>query len=63
MYKNDFEKRFNRTRKIVNIGFGIGVVLWIVGVSAMVYAGYQVFDAVQTHGLKSLVETVWEGQK
>ena len=63
MVRNSFDRRFNLMRTVV-LSFIVAVALGIVAVFGFgIYFAIQAVDAIQTDGLKSLVETVWEGQK
>lgn len=63
MIRNSFDRRFNLMRTVV-LSFIIAVALGIVAVFGFgIYFAIQAVDIIQTDGLKSLVETVWEGQK
>ena len=63
MIRNSFDRRFNLMRTVV-LSFIVAVALGIVAVFGFViYFAIQAVDIIQTDGLKSLVETVWEGQK
>lgn len=63
MVRNSFDRRFNLMRTVV-LSFIVAVALGIVAVFGFgIYFAIQAVDVIQTDGLKSLVETVWEGQK
>lgn len=63
MIRSSFDRRFNLMRTIV-LSFIVAVALGIVAVFGFgIYFAIQAVDIIQTDGLKSLVETVWEGQK
>lgn len=63
MIRSSFDRRFNLMRTVV-LSFIVAVALGIVAVFGFgIYFAINVIDIIQTDGLKSLVETVWEGQK
>lgn len=63
MIHNSFDRRFNLMRTIV-ISFIIVVALCMVTALGFgIYFIINAVDIIQTDGLKSVVETVWEGQK
>ena len=63
MVRNSFDRRFNLMRTAV-LSVIVAVALGIVAVFGFgIYFAIQAVDVIQTDGLKSLVETVWEGQK
>lgn len=63
MVRNSFDRRFNLMRTVV-LSFIVAVALGIVTVFGFgIYFAINAIDIIQTDGLKSLVETVWEGQK
>ncbi|WKK95574.1 putative periplasmic protein [Klebsiella phage ValerieMcCarty03] len=63
MIRNSFDRRFNLMRTAV-LSVIVAVALGIVTVFGFgIYFAIQAVDIIQTDGLKSLVETVWEGQK
>lgn len=63
MIRNSFYRRFNLMRTGV-LSFIVAVALGIVAIFGFgIYFAIQAVDIIQTDGLKSLVETVWEGQK
>lgn len=63
MIRNSFDRRFNLMRTVV-LSFIVAVALGIVAIFGFgIYFAIQAVDIIQTDGLKSLVETVWEGQK
>ncbi|UCR74205.1 hypothetical protein [Klebsiella phage vB_KpnM_5N] len=63
MIRNSFDRRFNLMRTGV-LSFIVAVALGIVAIFGFgIYFAIQAVDIIQTDGLKSLVETVWEGQK
>lgn len=63
MIRSSFDRRFNLMRTVV-LSFIVAVALGIVAVFGFgIYFAIQAVDVIQTDGLKSLVETVWEGQK
>ena len=58
----DFDKRFNRTRNMINVIFLIVVVLIVSQLAFLGWLAVKSVDAVQNGtGLKDLVETVWCG--
>lgn len=63
MIRSSFDRRFNLMRTGV-LSFIVAVALGIVAIFGFgIYFAIQAVDIIQTDGLKSLVETVWEGQK
>jgi len=63
MIRSSFDRRFNLMRTVV-LSFIVAVALGIVVVFGFgIYFAINAIDIIQTDGLKSLVETVWEGQK
>lgn len=63
MVRNSFDRRFNLMRTVV-LSVIVAVALGIVTIFGFgIYFAIQAVDIIQTDGLKSLVETVWEGQK
>lgn len=63
MIRSSFDRRFNLMRTVV-LSFIVAVALGIVAVFGLgIYFAINAIDIIQTDGLKSLVETVWEGQK
>lgn len=63
MIHTGFDRRFNLMRTVV-LSFIVAVALGIVTVFGFgIYFAINAIDIIQTDGLKSLVETVWEGQK
>lgn len=63
MIRSSFDRRFNLMRTVV-LSFIVAVALGIVAILGFgIYFAIQAVDIIQTDGLKSLVETVWEGQK
>lgn len=63
MVRNSFDRRFNLMRTAV-LSVIVAVALGIVAIFGFgIYFAIQAVDVIQTDGLKSLVETVWEGQK
>lgn len=63
MIRNSFDRRFNLMRTAV-LSVIVAVALGIVTIFGFgIYFAIQAVDVIQTDGLKSLVETVWEGQK
>lgn len=63
MIHTGFDRRFNLMRTVV-LSFIVAVALGIVAVFGFgIYFAIHAIDIIQTDGLKSLVETVWEGQK
>jgi ABC-type phosphate transport system permease subunit len=63
MIRSSFDRRFNLMRTVV-LSFIVSVALGIVAVGGFgIYFAINAIDIIQTDGLKSLVETVWEGQK
>lgn len=63
MIRSSFDRRFNLMRTVV-LSFIVAVALGIVAVLGFgIYFAINAIDIIQTDGLKSLVETVWEGQK
>uniref|UniRef100_A0AB39U063 Uncharacterized protein n=1 Tax=Klebsiella phage Phi_KR1 TaxID=3240396 RepID=A0AB39U063_9CAUD len=63
MIRSSFDRRFNLMRTVV-LSFIVAVALGIVAVGGFgIYFAIHAIDIIQTDGLKSLVETVWEGQK
>ena len=63
MIRSSFDRRFNLMRTVV-LSFIVAVALGIVDVFGFgIYFAINAIDIIQTDGLKSLVETVWEGQK
>jgi len=63
MIRSSFDRRFNLMRTVV-LSFIVAVALGIVTVFGFgIYFAINAIDIIQTDGLKSLVETVWEGQK
>ncbi|CAD5241500.1 hypothetical protein DIMCIIMF_00059 [Klebsiella phage vB_KpM-Wobble] len=63
MIRSSFDRRFNLMRTVV-LSFIVAVALGIVAIFGFgIYFAIQAVDIIQTDGLKSLVETVWEGQK
>ena len=63
MIRSSFDRRFNLMRTVV-LSFIVAVALGIVSVFGFgIYFAINAIDIIQTDGLKSLVETVWEGQK
>ena len=63
MIRNSFDRRFNLMRTAV-LSVIVAVALGIVVVFGFgIYFAINAIDIIQTDGLKSLVETVWEGQK
>lgn len=63
MVRNSFDRRFNLMRTAV-LSVIVAVALGIVTIFGFgIYFAVQAVDIIQTDGLKSLVETVWEGQK
>ena len=63
MVRNSFDRRFNLMRTAV-LSVIVAVALGIVTIFGFgIYFAIQAVDIIQTDGLKSLVETVWEGQK
>lgn len=63
MIRNSFDRRFNLMRTVV-LSVIVAVALGIVTIFGFgIYFAIQAVDVIQTDGLKSLVETVWEGQK
>lgn len=63
MIRSSFDRRFNLMRTVV-LSFIVAVALGIVAVFGFgIYFVINAIDIIQTDGLKSLVETVWEGQK
>lgn len=63
MIRSSFDRRFNLMRTVV-LSFIVAVALGIVAVGGLgIYFAINAIDIIQTDGLKSLVETVWEGQK
>ncbi|UMM76765.1 hypothetical protein [Klebsiella phage UTI-K1] len=63
MVRNSFDRRFNLMRTAV-LSVIVAVALGIVTVFGFgIYFAINAIDIIQTDGLKSLVETVWEGQK
>lgn len=63
MVRNSFDRRFNLMRTAV-LSVIVAVALGIVAVFGFgIYFAINAIDIIQTDGLKSLVETVWEGQK
>lgn len=63
MIRNSFDRRFNLMRTVV-LSVIVAVALGIVTVFGFgIYFAINAIDIIQTDGLKSLVETVWEGQK
>ena len=63
MIRSSFDRRFNLMRTVV-LSFIVAVALGIVAIFGFgIYFAIQAVDIIQTDVLKSLVETVWEGQK
>lgn len=63
MVRNSFDRRFNLMRTAV-LSVIVAVALGIVTIFGFgIYFAIQAVDVIHTDGLKSLVETVWEGQK
>lgn len=63
MVRNSFDRRFNLMRTAV-LSVIVAVALGIVTIFGFgIYFAIQAVDVIQTDGLKSLVEIVWEGQK
>ena len=63
MIRSSFDRRFNLMRTAV-LSVIVAVALGIVTIFGFgIYFAIQAVDVIQTDGLKSLVETVWEGQK
>ena len=63
MIRSSFDRRFNLMRTVV-LSFIVAVALVIVAVFGFgIYFAINAIDIIQTDGLKSLVETVGEGQK
>lgn len=63
MVRNSFDRRFNLMRTAV-LSVIVAVALGIVTIFGFgIYFAINAIDIIQTDGLKSLVETVWEGQK
>lgn len=63
MIRSSFDRRFNLMRTAV-LSVIVAVALGIVVVFGFgIYFVINAIDIIQTDGLKSLVETVWEGQK
>ncbi|UYL06000.1 hypothetical protein MMDGKJEO_00168 [Klebsiella phage KP13MC5-5] len=63
MIRSSFDRRFNLMRTVV-LSFIVAVALGIVAIFGFgIYFAIQAVDIIQADGLKSLVETVWEGQK
>ena len=63
MNHRDFEKRFNRTRNIIQFGIGfiwVLVLLVFFGIGCVVY---QVSQEVEDKGLKGVVEQIWYGKE
>ena len=63
MIRNNFDRRFNLMRTIVISFIGVVALGIIAAIGFGIYFAVQVVDVIQTDGLKSVVETVWEGQK
>lgn len=63
MVHSSFDRRFNLMRTAV-LSVIVAVALGIVTIFGFgIYFAINAIDIIQTDGLKSLVETVWEGQK
>lgn len=63
MVRNSFDRRFNLMRTAV-LSVIVAVALGIVTIFGFgIYFAINAIDIIQTDGLKSLAETVWEGQK
>ena len=63
MNHRDFEKRFNRTRTIIQCGIAfiwVLVLLVFFGIGCVVY---QVSQEVEDKGLKGVVEQIWYGKE
>ena len=63
MNDRDFEKRFNRTRTIIQCGIAF---IWVVTLLVFIGIGYfvyQVSQEVEDKGLKSVVEQLRYGKK
>lgn len=66
----DFEKRFNshrksmnRTKNVIKVGFFVIAGLIVTGLAVAGWAAYEVVQAIQEGGLKSIIEVIWEGSK
>lgn len=59
--KTTFGSRMDKMEKIFWIFFSVVVVLIVAGIGFSIWATIEIVQAVQTDGLKSVVEVLWNG--
>ncbi|ULA52510.1 hypothetical protein [Enterobacter phage vB-EclM_KMB19] len=59
--KTTFGSRMDKMEKIFWIFFSVVVVLIVAGIGFSIWATVEIVQAVQTDGLKSVVEVLWNG--
>jgi hypothetical protein len=61
-FRSNFDKKFNRTWNLafINILISWGLLLTIIGF--LIFGGIKLIDGVKEHGLKGVIERIWEGQ-
>ncbi len=57
----DFEKQHSRIMSFAWIGTVIGFLLSLLLIGAVAYGCYELVSYVLEHGLKGLVEVIWNG--
>ncbi|QYC52548.1 hypothetical protein [Salmonella phage SSBI34] len=61
MISSDFNKSFNRTKNAIKIGIGIVFAMTVVGIGVMIWGAVELIQAVDSVGLKGVVDAVWNG--
>lgn len=61
MGRKVYSSRMNKMEKIFWIFFSIIAVLVFAGIGFSIWATVEIVQAVQTDGLKSVVEVLWNG--
>jgi len=59
--RNDFDRKFKRTGRIIGIGGILVTVLSIAITVGVIFLAVHVVNEVQDRGLKNIVEEIWEG--
>lgn len=59
---DEHERRMKTFSKIFNVIFFVMLAVIVFAFLAFSYLAYEAFDVISEHGLKHLIESIWEGK-
>lgn len=57
----NFDRDFDRMKTTFNVIFAVTVIIMICVFTFNIFVGVKTYQAIDQHGLKSVIERVWEG--